>query len=67
MGNLELVSAGGFAGETSERGRAEEALWIERVAAVTWELGGLGSWSEEAGASGRRGLANFLCLDLGEG
>lgn len=54
-------------GETSERGGTEEALWIEGVAAVTWELGRLGCGSEEAGASGRRGLADFLCFDLGEG
>lgn len=46
---------------------SEGAFWIEGVGAVNWELGGLGNRSEEAGASGRRGLADFLCLDLGEG
>lgn len=54
-------------GEMSERDGTEEALWIEGVSAVTWELGRLGTGSEEAGASGRRGLADFLCFDLGEG
>lgn len=67
MGILEDLGDGGFAGDTSERGRTEGVLWIEGVAAVTWGLGGLGSGSEEAVASGRRGLADFLCLDLGEG
>lgn len=51
-------------GETSDGGRTEEAFWIEGVSLITWELGGSGSGSEEAV---RRGLADFLCFDLGEG
>lgn len=48
-------------GEMSEGGGTEGELWVERAAAVTWELGGLTSGSEEGG------LADFLCFDLGEG
>lgn len=57
----------GDGGDTSDGGRTEEVLWTEGAAAVTWELEGLSGGSEEARASGRRGLADFLCLDLGEG
>ncbi len=57
----------GDGGDTSEGGRTAEALWTEGAAAVTWELGGFGSMSEEERVSGGRGLADFLCLDLGEG
>lgn len=42
-------------------------LWTEGAAAVTRELGGLAGRTEEMRASGRGGLADFLCLDLGEG
>lgn len=42
-------------GETSE-----EVVWTE--GAVTWELGELGSGSEDG-----RQLTAFLCFDLGEG
>lgn len=52
MGILEDLGDGGFAGATSERGRTEEALWTDGAAAVTWEVGGLGSSSEETRASG---------------
>lgn len=62
---MEDLGDGGFAGNTSERGGTEEALWVEGVAAVSCEPGGLGSGSEEA--SVRRGLDDLLCLDLGEG
>lgn len=56
-GVLEESEAGG---ETSEGGRTEEALWME---------GGGPGWGseEEAGGSGGGGVADFLCLDLGEG
>ena len=64
---MEDFGDGGFAGDTSERSRTEEALWTEGVAAVSGELGGLGSGSEEARASGKTGSDDFLCLDLGEG
>lgn len=67
MGASEDFGDEGFTGDTSERGSTEEALWIEAVAAGSWELGVLSSGSEEATASGRRGLDVFLCLDLGEG
>lgn len=67
MGASEDLGDGGFTGDTSERGRTEEALWIEGVVSGSWELGVLSSGSEEARASGRRGLDVFLCLDLGEG
>lgn len=67
IGALEDLGDGGFAGDTSERGRTEEALWIEGVAAVSCAFGGLGSGSGEARASRRRGFDDFLCLDLGEG
>lgn len=50
---------------TSGRGRTEGILWIEGASAVIWELGALESVREEA--SGRTGLADFLCLDLGDG
>lgn len=68
----EDLGNGCFAGDTSERGRAEEELWLgeESVAALTWQLlgdGGLVSGSDKARASGQVGLVDFLCLDLGEG
>lgn len=66
MGTFEDLGDGGFAGDTSATGGTEEALWTEGVAAVICELGGL-SRSEEERVSGRKGLADFLCLDLGEG
>lgn len=50
---------------TSGRGRTEGILWIEGASAVIWELGALESVREDA--SGRTGLADFLCLDLGDG
>lgn len=59
---VEDLGDGGFAGGTSERGGTEEALWTE---GGTRELRGSGSG--EARTSGRRALADFLCLDLGEG
>jgi len=62
-----IIGDEGSAGDTSERGGTEEALWVEGVAAVSWELGALGSGSEEARASGEKGFDDLLCLDLGEG
>lgn len=50
---------------TSGRGRTEGILWAEGASALIWEHGVLESVTE--GASGRKGLADFLCFDLGEG
>lgn len=61
MEGLEDSWDGGFAVDTSERGRIKEALWTEEAAAVIWELGGLGNDSKGGRESG------VLCLDLGEG
>lgn len=66
MGVSEDLGNGGPV-DTSERGRTEEALWTEGVAAVTWVLGALGCGSGKAGGSERTGFDNFLCFDLGEG